>query len=150
MEVPRKGRDYSRGTVEDSQSTGDLADASFSDFIRLRREQLGLTLRDLEQRTGIGNSTLSRWERGTRQPETVEGIADLAVALEVDPVYLHGKTGRSMSVVLPEVRPYLYAKYGDRVSAKRLSKIADRVEQMLERSGVQLDVGTESWRGGER
>src|SRR5258708_10928031 len=50
--------------------------------VRGRREQLGLTLRSLEARSGVSSSMISDIERGTKSP-TISTLAALAEALTV-------------------------------------------------------------------
>jgi transcriptional regulator with XRE-family HTH domain len=52
---------------------------NFADKIRTLRKKKGITIRELEQRAGIGHSTIGRWERGMTVPrsqETIKLIAD--------------------------------------------------------------------------
>ena len=51
---------------------------------RLRRLAQGQRLRDLEQRTGIPESSLSRIERGEQEP-TFRQLEQLGRALGIDP-----------------------------------------------------------------
>lgn len=57
--------------------------------IVVARRSKGLTLRDLEDMTGIPNSALSRYEHDHSQP-TLERLVILADALGVTPNYLLG------------------------------------------------------------
>jgi transcriptional regulator with XRE-family HTH domain len=50
--------------------------------IRMRREQLGLTLRSLASKSGVSSSMISDVERGTKSP-TISTLAALAQALDV-------------------------------------------------------------------
>src|SRR5881398_701980 len=50
--------------------------------VKRRREQLGLSLRDVAQKTGVSASTLSRIENGTGKPDA-DNIARLTSWLDV-------------------------------------------------------------------
>jgi transcriptional regulator with XRE-family HTH domain len=67
-------------------NTADLGDA-----IRRRREQKGLSLRDVADETGVSASTLSRIENGTGKPDA-DNIARLAAWLDmpIERVMHHG------------------------------------------------------------
>lgn len=57
------------------------------DLIRLRRVALRLTQGQLADILGWSQSRVSRIEAGLREPD-LDGIRDLAVALQVDPLTL--------------------------------------------------------------
>ena len=67
-------------------NTSELGDA-----LRRRREQRGLSLRDVADDTGVSASTLSRIENGTGKPDA-DNIARLAAWLEmpIERVMHHG------------------------------------------------------------
>jgi len=62
--------------------------------VRRRREQQGLSLRDVADETGVSASTLSRIENGTGKPDA-DNIARLASWLDmpIERVMHHGKGG---------------------------------------------------------
>ena len=65
--------------------------AELGSAIRRRREQQGMSLRDLADETGVSASTLSRIENGTGQPDA-DNIARLAGWLDmpIERVMHHG------------------------------------------------------------
>jgi len=65
--------------------------AELGDAIRRRREQQGLSLRDVADETGVSASTLSRIENGTGKPDA-DNIARLAAWLDmpIERVMHHG------------------------------------------------------------
>src|SRR2546429_8409502 len=67
-------------------NTSDLGDA-----MRRRREQQGMSLRDVADETGVSASTLSRIENGTGKPDA-DNIARLAAWLDmpIERVLHHG------------------------------------------------------------
>ena len=50
---------------------------SLKDEIRLRRENMGLSLSDFARLSGIDKAVLSRWENGKRRPN-IDGLMKLA------------------------------------------------------------------------
>lgn len=58
--------------------------------IKARREQVGLSLQDLADRTGLSKSTLQRYETGYIQGLPISKVSRLAAALETTPAYLMG------------------------------------------------------------
>lgn len=109
----------------------------FGDFIRRRRFELGITLRELEERTGLDNSRLSRWEHGTKRPVSPDLMPQLADGLEVPVSDLYRLVAPDMADALPELRPYLHTKYGERVPDDVLAELANHCEKVLSRHGVQ-------------
>ncbi|MBR3053131.1 MAG: helix-turn-helix domain-containing protein [Firmicutes bacterium] len=57
-------------------------------IIRIRREELGLTMKELADRVGVSEGTISRWEGGQIQNMKRDKIARLSEALEVPPSVL--------------------------------------------------------------
>ena len=70
--------------------------AELGSAIRRRREQQGLSLRDVAGETGVSASTLSRIENGTGKPDA-DNIARLAAWLDmpIERVMHHGQRGIS-------------------------------------------------------
>lgn len=108
----------------------------FSTFIRHRRTELGISLVQLEQRTGIHNSRLSRWERGVEMPDRPERLTPLAHGLEVPVADLYTLAGIDLSGQLPTLRPYLRSKYGAALPADALAEIVAYVDRVAGRYGV--------------
>jgi transcriptional regulator with XRE-family HTH domain len=73
-------------TKKDLVNTAELGDA-----VRRRREQKGLSLRDVAQETGVSASTLSRIENGAGKPDA-DNIARLTAWLDmpIERVMHHG------------------------------------------------------------
>ena len=109
----------------------------FGDFIRRRRFELGITLRELEERTGLDNSRLSRWEHGAKRPVSPDLMPQLADGLEVPVSDLYRLVAPGMADSLPELRPYLHTKYGELVPEEVLAEVADHCEKVLAGHGVQ-------------
>src|SRR5437870_1313833 len=83
----------------------------FGNRLRTRREELGLSVRDLERLAGVDDATVVRLEKGAvaePKPATVRAVCealDLVVA-DVYPLADYALAGG-----LPTFRPYLRTKY---------------------------------------
>ncbi|MCD8357481.1 MAG: helix-turn-helix domain-containing protein [Clostridia bacterium] len=60
----------------------------FKEKIKIRRQELGLTLDDVAMRVGVRAATVSRWESGEIKNIRRDKIKLLADALQVSPAYL--------------------------------------------------------------
>jgi transcriptional regulator with XRE-family HTH domain len=56
---------------------------AISQEIRLRREELGLTIYALSQASGVSQQGISYYEKGVRRP-TLDGLAKVARGLELE------------------------------------------------------------------
>ena len=54
-----------------------------NEVIRLRRKELGLTMREVANKVGVSEATVSRWESGDIRNMRRDKIAALARALDV-------------------------------------------------------------------
>src|SRR5436190_17746058 len=77
--------------------------AELGSAVRRRREQQGLSLRDVAEETGVSASTLSRIENGTGKPDA-DNIARLTNWLNVPMERIMG--GRAEDA--DEIRPVVY------------------------------------------
>ena len=92
-----------------------------------RREELGLTVRDVERLAGVDDATVVRLEKGViadPRPSTVRAICE-ALDLVVADVYPVADYPGS----LPNFRPYLRTKYRD-LPAEAVEQL-DRIFQRL-------------------
>ena len=90
--------------------TGDLQ--QLSSLIRRERERAGLSLRRLAERSAIGASTLLRIENGESERPDLRTLQAIARALGIDVEEFYAAAGYMDRQGLPELRPYLRAKYG--------------------------------------
>lgn len=79
--------------------------------LRSRREQAGLSLRAAAERSGLVASTVFRLEAGKIDGPRPEHLQALARAYSVDVEDMYALAGYLMPEGLPELRPYLRAKY---------------------------------------
>lgn len=89
--------------IRQSGAASDVHARSFGDQIRARRKELGLSLEELAQRTGLTASFLSLVERDMSNP-SLESLRHIAEALGVPPFYFSQENGGAAAVQNPVVR----------------------------------------------
>jgi len=82
------------------------------DALRAQREAAGLSLRQAAERAQLVPSTLSRLETGQIEGPRPEHLQVLARLYGADVEDFYALAGYLMPEGLPELRPYLRAKYG--------------------------------------
>lgn len=82
------------------------------DALRARREEAGLTLRQAAERAKLGPSTISRLETGQIDGPRPDHLQALARTYGTDVEDFYALAGYLMPEGLPELLPYLRAKYG--------------------------------------
>lgn len=88
------------------------SDLPLADALRRHRHRAGLTVRELAAKSGLTPATVSRLETGHIESPRPEHLQRLARALDVDIEEFYALAGYLMPEGLPELRPYLRAKYG--------------------------------------
>ena len=90
------------------------------EIIKERRQQLGLTMKEVAEAVGVSEATVSRWESGDIENMRRDKIAKLAEALKISPAILMGwEDYRTQSDV-----PY----YLDEETAEIAQEVYDRPE----------------------
>ena len=56
---------------------------NFGERIRELRKERGITNYEMAERLGISRNTLTNWERGTKEPHSVEILEEMAKVLNV-------------------------------------------------------------------
>ena len=91
------------------------------DALRSRRIAANLTIRQLAIQSGLVGSTVSRLETAQIDSPKPEHLQQLARAFGCDVEDFYALAGYLMPEGLPELRPYLRAKYGlDEAASRRL------------------------------
>ncbi|HAJ35146.1 MAG TPA: MerR family transcriptional regulator [Chloroflexi bacterium] len=90
-------------TMHSSSVADGAPTRSFGEQIRARRKELGLSLEDLAQRTGLTASFLSLVERDMSNP-SLESLRHIAEALGVPPFYFSQENGGAATMQNPVVR----------------------------------------------
>lgn len=114
------------------------------DIIRNRREELGMTMKELAEKVGVSEGTISRWESGEIANMKRDKIVALANALGLSPSvimgwgeepeawYLNDETARIAQEVFvdPDLRILFDASRNAKPEAIRLA--AEMLRQMKE------------------
>lgn len=74
-----------------------MSTTPFADRLRLLRTSRGLSQPELAEATGIGQSTISRWEKAEAEP-VLSGIRTLADFFSVTADYLIGRTDQQQAL----------------------------------------------------
>lgn len=80
-----------------------MPNLSMAEKIKMRRQQLGLTLEQVADIVGVGKSTVRKWENGLIANMRRDKIANLAIALHTTPAYLMGWDDVPNSSELPDI-----------------------------------------------
>ncbi len=92
---------------------------------------------ELERRTGIHQSRLSRWEAGIDAPARIDRLTALAEGLDLPPADLYLAAGLELAPDLPSMRPYLRSKYGEDLPPNAMAEI----EAIAARYGIPAGPG---------
>ncbi len=63
---------------------------TFKERLRKKRQEAGLTQAELAKKVSVTDRTIQNYELGTRKPQTMKIVSDLAIALGTTPDYLLG------------------------------------------------------------
>lgn len=99
------------------------------------REQAGITLYELEKRSGINRPKLMRIETGEIRQPTTETLNKLAAALEVDPEEFFDAAWAESDGPLPSLPTYFRSKFhltDEQIAA--VERTIKRIEQKPDRS----------------
>lgn len=77
-----------------------MKEKTFGPWLRARRQEAGVSLRDLARQGGISFSYLSKVETGDLPPPSLETIKALASVLSIDPVEAYLESGKVPPLVL--------------------------------------------------
>lgn len=84
---------------------------TFGQLIRRRRNELGLSLVDVAAHSGIDDSYWSKLENDRVSEPSPRTLQRVARTLGIDAIDLYALCGYELSERLPELQPYLRAKY---------------------------------------
>lgn len=80
------------------------------DIIRNRRLELSMTMKEVAERVGVSEATVSRWESGDIENMRRDKIAALAKALQMPPAVIMGWDDASIPSY-PNIRPIAKKRY---------------------------------------
>ena len=115
---------------------------SLGDYLRIAREEKGLSIRALARRVGVDHTYLARVENGERGDPKPELLNRLAAELNVDPAELLAYVG--VEPALPEPRLYFRRKLGvDADEAEVLARLVEEHQAKKRREGHHEDTNQE-------
>ena len=91
----------------------DEARQALADLIRAKRQELGISARELARRAGIDQGLLTLLDQKKIAEPKAGTIRGLAQALEIPLVDLYAATNWLPEGSLPSLRPYMRAKYDE-------------------------------------
>lgn len=112
------------------------------DIIRTNRVRLDMNMRELAEKVGVSEATISRWESGEIANMKQSNISALAAALGITPGELMG-WDQGAKVDLPKGDPRLgaYGFVSDFTSSKDKS-VTELVKQIVEATNQSSDLTT--------
>lgn len=102
--------------------------ATLGEYLRAAREQAGISQRQLANRVGIHNSYLARLESGEHGSPAAEVLQRIADVLEISSTDLLAFIGVKPAEGLPELAPYLRAKY--RLDEAAVRELAEHLQRL--------------------
>jgi|SRR5687767_5224664 len=115
---------------------------TFGQFLRHRRQQQGLSLKDVAVRAGVSKTFVYDVENGTVPIPPLPRLRALARALDLDEAELLDVAGH-----LPEMGPYLRAKYDlPEPSAEQVEAFVRFIQQRAKEEGGRDEPSTDTER----
>ena len=100
--------------------------------LRDRRVELGWSLRNLEDRTGVNNAIIHRIESGQIENPSLDKLQRIATALDVS---LFQYLVEDHQMDLPDLRTYLTLRYPE-IDDQATGKLARQLSATLRRVGI--------------
>jgi transcriptional regulator with XRE-family HTH domain len=107
-------------------------------LLRQRREHLGLTIRQLEELSGVDDSSIVRLENGMQSRPNIDKLDRLAKSLGLPVEDVLATAGLTRPTGLPSFRPYMRARYGQ-LPASAQAELERYFDQLVERYGLSTD-----------
>lgn len=115
--------------------------ADLGRFLRARREDRGLSTRQLAKETGIHDVSIARMERGEFAAPRPDKLAKLADALGVSRADLYAKAGYVAEGDLPNLTSYLQVKHG--LTAELAEHVEQYVHDLAREHGIETNLAAE-------
>lgn len=109
-------------------------------LLRDRRAALGLTVRQVEARSGIPFPTITRLEQGAFSAPAPDKLARLAEALGLSLADIYALADYAVPADLPSPTLYLRAKFRD-LPPKQLAAVSRDVERAFKAHGIDPNAG---------
>ncbi len=106
------------------------APSTLGEYLRAERERVGMSQRQLANRVGIHNSYMARLENGETANPAADLLQRIADVLEVSSTDLLAFIGVKPPEGLPDLAPYLRAKY--RMNDAAIREMAQHMRRLAE------------------
>lgn len=104
--------------------------STLPEYLKLARERAGMSQRQLASRAGINHAYLARLERGEKVSPSAELLQTIADVLEISSTDLMAFIGVKPPEGLPELAPYLRAKY--RMDETAIRELSEHMRQLTQ------------------
>jgi transcriptional regulator with XRE-family HTH domain len=116
---------------------------ALGEFVRKRRQELGLSTHELGKVVGTRNSTIMRLEQGAFAAPRPDKLARIAEALQIGLADLYARAGYVTPSELPSFHAYLPAKYRQLPEAA-VEELIRLFDELVVRHGLQLSQSADS------
>ena len=110
---------------------------ALGDLLRRKREELGLSTRQLGERAGLDGVTVLRFEQGAFAAPRPDKLARVADVLGLSLADVYALADYAVPADLPNLRPYLRTKYRD-LPAEDAEKIEAYAARLAKKHGITL------------
>lgn len=113
-------------------------------WLRLRRQEAGLSTIQLAKQAGTTDGTITRFEQGAIAAPDPHKLSRIAEALSVSLADVYSMADYAVPSDLPSFQPYLRGKYRD-MSAEAIGDLEQAFKRIIKKHGYEPDGPT----GGE-
>src|SRR5437870_3385291 len=106
--------------------------------LRKRREELGLSMRELAERTGTTHPTIIRLEEGSIERPAADKLSRIADVLSLNLADVYAFVDYDTPSQLPSFRPYLRTKYRH-LPQTAVEELERSFKQITKRHGIDPD-----------
>ncbi len=106
--------------------------------LRIAREALGLSTRQLSERSGVDQAAVVRLENGTFTTPSPDKLARVTEALGLNLADVYTLAGYTVPSDLPSFKPYLRTKYGT-LPQDEIDKIEAYAARLARKHGISLN-----------
>ena len=103
--------------------------SAIGQLLKQLRDDAGLSLYELERRSGVNRAKLQRLESGEIRQPTMATLSKLATALGVEPEDLYDAVWQDSSEPLPSPAIYFRSKY--HLSDQQIAELESTVERII-------------------
>ena len=106
--------------------------------LQKRREELGLSMRELAERVGTTHPTILRLEEGSIERPAAEKLSRIAEVLGLNLADVYAFVNYDSPTELPSFQPYLRTKYRD-LPSSAVQELERSFQRIAKRHGIDPD-----------